>query len=953
MRKLLLALLAFCALAACTSNVSESEAAPISEELIERSRQVDTLLQTWSLEQKIGQLLIVQLHPDHQQDVPALFSGIQNERIGGLLLHDFPLDSFRLLTQQAQQLARTPLWIATTEQFFVYNQFANTPVFPTTSTLLAMPSDSLREVLAQQFVKQSKELGINLSFQHSPTPTENFAKWVNLLDQAHIMAAGQFLPEQEFQPNTTTTSPLYANLLRKTASALKNSRTDQISVNRASAQKQFDLYTLGLDALQIKTASTPADALQQLRAGADMLVVDKEVRSIFEKIRTAVRKGQLSEQFLDAKVHKILLAKAWVASDNPLEINPLPQHRPVIQASLALGGPQKRSQPAKTFSRSDWQLFTRKVYEESIILARNANDLLPFTYTYNRDFHWVSYGEEPLKTFSESLERYAEFEPLLFKENGETKVSPVDTLALAYKTVVLTLDRLELQAQLHKDFIHSVNRLGEKAQVALVNFGNPLNLSHFDSTITLVQIFERTPETEDFAAQLLFGSIKARGKLPLTVSNDLRKGHGITTSKIRLKYTIPEEAGIAPERLVGIDAIANAAIRSKAFPGCQVVVAKSGKVIYDKAFGYHTYREQQNVRPTDLYDIASITKVAATTMAAMKLYDEKKLELSNRVRDYIVDEENSKIQNIRLQNLFTHHSGLQPQMPIYSYLRFVNKNGVRCDSFFCTTQKPPYTIEVAEGIYMREDEPEAIWKAMQEVQPKHSRHFRYSDLNFNILQKLVEEQAKMPLDKYVMTRFYNPMGLRRSFYKPLEHTKQEQIVPTAYDNYWRKQTLRGYVHDESAALLGGVAGNAGLFSTAQELTILFQMLLDKGVYGGRRYLYPETIDYFTENYPGTDRGLGFDKVRPERESSSYAKDAPASTFGHTGFTGTCAWADPDNELVFVFLSNRIHPNVRNKKIYQEDIRSRMHQVIYDALDTYEFELPAVDYDRSNTQESRS
>ncbi len=942
MRKLLLALLACYALLSCTSEVSQAKVTPVSEELTERSHQVDVLLQSWTVEQKIGQLLIHQLDARNNQNRDALFSAIQGQQIGGLLLQHFTVDSFRLLTQNAQQLAATPLWIATTEQFALHRQFADTPAFPSTPTLLALPSDSLREVLAKQFVQQAENLGINLSFQDKPLANEHFTSWVKHLNQTHILAAGDFLPKGQPQAVSEETTPLYANALRKTASALKNSTTP--TNEPAFARKQFDLYTLGLAALQVKTITSPNEAVQKLQTGADILVV-KNSAAVFERLQTAIQKGQLSEQLLDSKVHKILLAKSWVESGQPFEVNPLPQRNFAMQASLALGTPKKQQAKKRIFSDSDRKMFNRKVYEESIILARNANDLLPFSYTFNRNFQWIGYGEQPLKTFAESLGRYADFQSLLYKENGETKVSPVDTVTFARKTVVLTLDHLELQTQLHEDFIQSVNTLGRKAQVALVNFGNPLNLSHFDSTITLIQIFERNPETEDFAAQLLFGSIPAKGKLPLSVSNDLRKGHGITTSKIRLKYTIPEEAGIAPERLVGIDAIANAAIRAKAFPGCQVVVAKSGKVIYEKSFGYHTYQEKQRVRPVDLYDIASITKVAATTISAMKLYEENKLELSNRIRDY-TDNDGSKISSIRVQNLFTHYSGLQPQMPIYGYMRFVNKNGIQCDSFFCTKKQAPYTIEVAKGVYMRENEPEAIWKAMQEIAPRAGRRFRYSDLNFNILQKIIEQQAAMPLDEFVLSRFYNPLGLRRSLYNPLKQIDGQEIVPTAYDNYWRKQTLRGYVHDESAALLGGVAGNAGLFSTASELTVLFQMLLDKGVYGGRRYLYPETVDYFTENYPGTKRGLGFDKVEPERESSSYAKDAPAVTFGHTGFTGTCVWADPESDLIFVFLSNRIHPNVRNKKIYQQDVRSRMHQVVYDALDTYEFDLPAVDYEQS-------
>ncbi len=495
---------------------------------------------------------------------------------------------------------------------------------------------------------------------------------------------------------------------------------------------------------------------------------------------------------------------------------------------------------------------------------------------------------------------------------------------------IVTLEDIDLSPTIHQQFLNSLHKISQSSQVICVNFGNPANLALLDTSIAAIQIFESNKLTQLFAPQLLFGAITAKGKLPLDITPNMPKGKQIRTSVIRLKYTIPEEVGIPAPKLVGIDAIVQTAIREKAIPGCQVVVAKEGKIIYSKTFGYHTYRQQQRVEKTDLYDVASITKVAATTLAAMKLYEVGKIDLRQSLDQQMELPKGATIKKILLKDLFIHKSGLQRNMPIAAYLN--NKGYPRnCTPFFCRTPTAQHSLEVASDFYFNPSYLDSIWRDVSHLERKYKyRRYLYSDVNFYLIHRLIEEKTRSKLDDYAKWNFYQPLGLRYCTYKPLERFPADIIVPTQKDRFWRKNLVRGYVHDESAAILGGVGGNAGLFANAEDLAVLFQMLLNGGQYGGERFISQKTIDYFTSSNHGNHRGLGFDKGR---YNYTVSKEASLDTYGHSGFSGTCVWVDPQEELVYVFLSNRIHPDPKNNTIKKSRVRQRIHQVIYDAIES--------------------
>ncbi len=592
-----------------------------------------------------------------------------------------------------------------------------------------------------------------------------------------------------------------------------------------------------------------------------------------------------------------------------------------------------RAIPKSVEHTTYWTLADINQYKEKIVVARNAESLLPFRSTLNKRFTLMQFSNEPFYAFQRYFEKYADFESICQVNLSKEDLAMPELDNTYRSTFIITLDDVILDAERDAELVTAINKLTKRHKVVVINFEEAANLSFFSSEITLLQIFERNSILEAFAAQILFGGAESKGILPNDVNEKLVAGMGEMIPQIRLKYTVPEEVGIQSEKLQRIDEIAESAILEGAFPGCQVLVAKEGKVIYDKCFGYHTYEEWQQVKPTDLYDLASVTKVASTTLASMKLYQEGSLALNAKIRDYIHGK--TALYYTSIDRLLTHRSGIQPNLPIASYIYHARDSMIRCDTFFCNYQSYPYTIPVAENVYFSELELEKVWEKIFKLRPSRRKRYRYSDVNFSLLQRIIEQQANKKLDAFVQERFYQPLGLRRLVYNPLCHFDKSEITPTTIDNTWRRQQLRGYVHDESAALMGGVAGNAGLFGNAEDIAALFQMLLNGGVYGGKRLLYPETIDLFTAKYAGGGhRGLGFDKPSARKRYLPYAYAASSETYGHTGFSGTCVWADPKHDLIFILLANRIHPDKSNRQITKRGIRSKMHQVVYDAIGSF-------------------
>ena len=466
-------------------------------------------------------------------------------------------------------------------------------------------------------------------------------------------------------------------------------------------------------------------------------------------------------------------------------------------------------------------------------------------------------------------------------------------------------------------------------------FGNPYAIKNSCDARTLVACFEDDSTTQGVAADLLNGKFTARGHLPVSVCDAFKGGSGITGPERVLPVADPAELGMDAAQLQKIDAICDEAIAKRAAPGCVVLVARNGRIAYEKAFGYMTYDKTEPVYSETLYDMASCTKICATTMAVMKLYDEGRLDLQKTLGDYLPWVKGSDKESLRIWDVLLHQAQLKAFIPFYKETIDTTKAGNPLPGIYAAKPDSAHGIRVAENMYMRNDWADTIQQRILQSSLGAKNKYIYSDNDFIFMGKIVEAITGMTLDQYVKKTYYDPLGMVAAGFKPRERFPLGRIAPTALEPIFRQQLIRGDVHDPGAAMFGGVAGHAGLFSDAYDLAILEQMLLDGGTLNGHTFLKKSTIDYFTAYHSEISRrGLGFDK--PEKDNE-HRKDpypclsASPLTFGHTGFTGTCVWVDPKYDLVFIFLSNRVSPEENNPRLSSLSIRGRIEETIYQSM----------------------
>jgi CubicO group peptidase (beta-lactamase class C family) len=441
-------------------------------------------------------------------------------------------------------------------------------------------------------------------------------------------------------------------------------------------------------------------------------------------------------------------------------------------------------------------------------------------------------------------------------------------------------------------------------------------------------------DAQEAAAQALMGAIDITGTLPVSVSSTWHAGYGIVMPSLgRLGFALPESVGLNGDTLNKINELVADMIAKKAAPGCQILVAKDGKIVFQKSYGYHDYVKDQPVYDSDLYDLASLTKVLATTISLMKLQDQKKFRLSDPIKQYIPEEDTTNKADLIYEDILAHMGGLIPWIPFYVSTLEGEKKPLPSAKYYRSAPETGFAIPVAPHLYLRNDYRDTIWRKIFSSPLRENNDYRYSDLAFYIANRTIKNITGMEVDAYAEINFYRPMGLRRTLFNPLRVYDQGQITPSEHDEYWRMTDIDGTVHDMGSAMLGGVSGHAGLFSDALEVGALMQMLLNKGTYGGHQYIDPKTVNYYTQrHWRSTRRGIGFDmkELDPDK-SMNMSEKASRHTFGHLGFTGTAAFADPDYDIVFVFLSNRTYPSMDNNILGKENYRPKIQSVIYDAL----------------------
>ncbi|MFT7606598.1 MAG: beta-N-acetylhexosaminidase, partial [Saprospiraceae bacterium] len=682
------------------------------------------------------------------------------------------------------------------------------------------------------------------------------------------------------------------------------------------------IFTDGLGMQGVAKHYKPGEVeAKALEAGNDILLLPQNVPAAFKEINRYIQEGRLDLEEINSRVKKVLRAKYRLG---------LTEYKP-LDVSTARAD----------VNNAEAIVLKRKLIKNALTLVRNKDGLIPFGKLEETSIASLSIGSTKRTKFQSTLGLYGEItHHNVGKEISNSKSKQLIGQLKKYDVVILGLHNMNQYAKkdfgLTKSTKKFIEDLSKETKVVLTVFGNPYALKYFDDIDWVLEAYDEDSDTEDLAAQALFGAFGINGKLPVTASPKSKFNVGISTvNAFRMGYGIPEEVGLDSKILNKIDGLAEEAISNKATPGCVVLVAKDGQVVFHKAYGYHTYRKLQRTLTSDIFDLASVTKIAASTIAVMKLQDEGALSVFKPMDTYLPPLRGTNKMGILLQDMMTHHAKLSAWIPFYQQTITSSKRNPRpMTKFYAKKSIGNFSVPVTEKLFMRDDFVSEIKAQIYNSDLRSNPGYKYSDLAFYMVSDMINFKTGKPINQYVKENFYNKLGLSTMGYKPWVKHSLTRVVPTEEDNYFRRQRVHGYVHDMGAAMLGGVGGHAGLFSDANDLAILMQMVLNGGYYGGERFFSKTTANIFTRRPSNcTRRGLGFDmKELDQAKSQNVCSEASVNTFGHLGFTGICTWVDPDEDLIYIFLSNRTYPSMNNYKLNKEDYRPRIQSVIYEALE---------------------
>jgi beta-glucosidase-like glycosyl hydrolase/CubicO group peptidase (beta-lactamase class C family) len=939
---------------------------------LDASRWADSVLKTLTPDERTAQLFMVAAWSNkdslHALEIDSL---IRNYKIGGLIFFQGGPVRQAVLTNRFQALSKVPMLVGIDGEWGLSMRLDSTLRFPRQMTLSAMKHPSLIYKMGESIARHCNRMGIHMNFSpdadinNNPqnpvigsrsfsddktTVTNNSLVYMRALQDHHILATGKHFPGHG---DTDTDSHLALPVIHATRDELDSMELapfrelikqglggmmvahlfvpalDSVSNRPTTLSREVttgllkeELGFKGLiftDALNMQAVSAvyPPGVVDKLAllAGNDMLLRAENVPRALEEIRLAIAAGEITQEEIDKRVKKVLMVKHWCGLNRyqPIELDHL----------------------AEDLNAPEDLLLQQQLYEESMTLLSNGN-LLPLMNLDTLRMASLVIGDRKGNIFQQQLLRYADVD--LFSMTKETSADSVrmlfDTLS-KYNLVLVGLHNTTMNAQKGYGISDSLQRfmdtLFTRHHCVLADFGNSYTLSRipaFDKLGAVILTYEDMPVTQSLAAQLIFGGISATGRLPVESNTFFRKNAGVDAAPpFRLKYSLPEDAGLNSRLLSRIDSLAANAIQLGAMPGCQVLVARNQKVVYQKSFGYKTYDSTEAVTNTDLYDIASVTKVAATAQAMMKLAGDEEIDIDKPLSKYVSKLRKTNKKDLTIREIMAHQAGLAAWIPFW---KNTMAGPVPDATVYHRVPDKQYSVHVADSLYMKKTYVDSVWKWIYASPLGERGKYVYSDLGPLLLKQLVEKKTDTPFDDYLEKKFYRPLGLHDLLFLPLETMDASRIVPTEDDKVFRDQLLRGFVHDPAAAMLGGVAGNAGLFSDANSLAILLQMVLNNGKYGGRTYLDSATVAQFTSvAYPrsANRRGLMFDKPETDPSKSSPAcKSASPKAFGHQGFTGTCVWADPEYNLVYIFLSNRLHPDAANDKLVKLNVRTNIQQV---------------------------
>lgn len=933
---------------------------------------VDSVFKSLSKEEKIAQLMVIRAHSnlgaEHVQQVAGL---IQKYNVGALCWFQGGPVRQANLNNYYQSIAKTPLLMTIDAEWGLGMRLDSVIKFPYQLTLGALPSDQLIYEMGRDIGEQCRRMGIQVNYapvvdiNNNPNNPvigyrsfgENKYKvaqfgvaYMKGMQDAGIMACAKHFPGHgDVSVDSHLDLPLISKSMEQLDSlelypfkqlfkagvgsvmiahlsipAIDNTVNQPTSLSKKNVTGLLreDLGYEGLtftDALEMKGVSKyfPAGeaAVQALIAGNDMLCLPEDVGAAIDAIKKAIKKKRLKWKDIDGKVKKVLYAKyrsglnhaQWIDTTNLL-------------ADL----------------NSKTNTVNAQVARNTITVVQNKTGLLPIMNT--KHIAYVAIGAGDSTFFGKRLktELNADTYYLSYQDSADKASQIVNEIhSKKYDKIIIGVHNYSLRPANNYGISQTAMNLFDSLQghsTAAFVFGNVYATQNFLRAPTVVALYQDDEITQNVAADFVEGKVASKGTLPVMIGANT-SGSGIVINRF-----IP--TGTSPAWLV-IDSIVYDGLAKKAFPGCIVLAIHKGEIKYHKAFGRYEFDpKSQPVTLESIYDLASVTKTSATTVAVMKLYEQGRLDLNKTLGDYLSFTRGSDKAGLKISDVLLHQAGLNPFISFYR-ATIDTQTGFPSPVYYSDKQDSLFTIPVARNLWLRKDYNDTMLNIIVQSKLGTPYKYVYSDNDFILLGQVVKQITGMPLDQYVQKTFYNPLGMATTGFKPWQHFGLERVVPTEDEKYFRRQLLRSYVHDEGAAMFGGVSGHAGLFSNAYDLSILYQMLLNGGELNGQRFLKKETIDYFTAYHSDISRrGFGFDK--PEKDNATRKEPYPSSmaspsTFGHTGFTGTCVWVDPEADLVYVFLSNRVYNTRNNNLLGQMNIRGKIQDAIYTALKKEEAE----------------
>ena len=944
----------------------------LAKDAAAQKKWVDSIYDSMSLEQKVGQLFMASIWSQNDNEADTIRKLIKENHIGGLIFSKGGPVKQAKLTNEFQEMSKVPLLVGMDAEWGLAMRLDSTFALPWNMTLGAIQNNELIEEAGAAISRHTRRLGVHFNFapvvdintnpqnpiignrsfgedkinvtekalafmngmhregvlssakhfpghgdtdsdSHKSLPTINFS--AERIDDVELYPYKQLIPEGLSSVMVAHLNvPALEDEESLPASLSKNIVTDILKENMGFNGLIFT------DALGMKGVSKnkkPGEVdLDAFLAGNDVLLMSEDVGKASRSIIEAYNEGIISEERLELSVKKILNAKYKVG---------LNDFQPISTTFLI-----------EELDTSSDQALLEELFGNAITLLKNNKAVVPVKKLDRQKIAYVNFGDSDGSPFLEQMRKYTRIDWV----KSESLTELLEKLE-NYSYVVVGFHKSNSSPWASYRFSDKelvwLHEIARKNKTVLSLFTKPyalMDLKSFGNLESILVGYQNHPVAQRKLAQVLFGAEEAKGKLPVSILNEFPEGTGYNTKQInRLAYGIPETVGMNSYKLQKIDSIINHAIEEKMTPGAQILVARKGKVIYQKNFGYQTYEKELPVTDTTIYDLASLTKILATLPVVMKLDEEGVLDFNTKLAELLPVFTNSNKANIRLQDMLMHYARLQAWIPFYISTLDPKTKKLSAD-FYNESPSDLFNLQVADKMFIRRDIGDTIVNIIKESDLERRLDYKYSDLPYYLLKYYLEAHYNNSLQNITQQQFYLPLGANYTGYLPLTRFDTLQIAPTEVDKLWRQQLVRGYVHDQGAAMQGGVGGHAGLFSNANDVAKIMQTFLNGGVYGDERFLEEETINKYNTCYYCEDnvrRGVGFDKPQL-RESGPTCNCVSMMSFGHSGFTGTFAWADPEEEIVYVFLSNRTYPDPNNRKLIREDVRSEIQKVIYESID---------------------